>query len=221
MTNGIIFKGTKYFIAGEVDGQYHRFFPHAGRRLPPTFTPNVLHDLESFWWLSVYLIIPRATATEPDEPRDQDKEAKLHSTVWKMFAGDRKWYFDRQFADVIPHMRTSLQPAADSLEFMRQLLVWAYVSVEADHEKGIDMAAAGPIHDELIAACSQLLDYISASGDIVLSPFHTTSVRTSKSLYVPAQLSLDSRVSYLDVRQQMRYSASGRRDVNDNDMHVI
>ncbi|KAI0341057.1 hypothetical protein BDW22DRAFT_1397290 [Trametopsis cervina] len=219
--SGSVHVGTKYFVAGEVEGQYHMFFPHVGRQLTPTFTPNVLHDLESFWWLSVYLIIPRATATEPDEPRDQDKEAKLHSTVWKMFAGDRKRYFDRKFTDVIQHMRTSLQPAAYSLNLMRKLLVWAYVSVEADHEKGINMAAAGPIHDELIAACSQLLDHISASGDIVLSPFHTTSVRTSKSLYVPAQLSLDSRVSYLDVRQQMRYSASGRRDVNDNDMHVI
>ena len=120
------------------------------------FRYNFLHDLESLWWISAYLLMSRTLIYDEDEGEDPEENAKQdaeeqavqRTSVRKLFTvGDeRSWAmrsetgFYRELESLHPFMREM----GIALDDARDALVRAYHYLEMDIDK-----RASEVHLEL------------------------------------------------------------------------
>ena len=120
------------------------------------FRYNFLHDLESLWWISAYLLMSRTLIYDEDEGEDPEENAKQdaeeqavqRTSVRKLFTvGDeRSWAMRSEtgFYGELESLHPFMREMGVALDDARDALVRAYHYLEKDIDK-----RASEIHPEL------------------------------------------------------------------------
>ncbi|KAI0085147.1 hypothetical protein BDY19DRAFT_1059765 [Irpex rosettiformis] len=154
--------GTAFFMSIEAGMNDYQFVPRRTkppvkqdrRRPKPSSTPNTdnthsvgadtlspfrynpLHDLESLWWVLVYLLLRRKAVIEGDTVGRCKEQAEFYD---QLFTGtaiyrQRAFQIESIFQQGKTKLHPRLTPIADTLEWARDLLVIQYEEIEARKE---------------------------------------------------------------------------------------
>lgn len=123
----------------------------------PPFRHNQLHDLESLWWIAIYVIffmLETGIGTELDEKDIKDKYRRRQEARQALFPGTdnttmRQAFLTEpcQFEDLTSWMPDSFEDIKDALETVRNELVQCYV----DYEDSFEELGFIQLHELLIA----------------------------------------------------------------------
>ena len=143
----------------------------AGRK-PPRFRYNPLHDMESLWWIAVYLVINREVDVE-----DTSDEVAARLIQQKRFAAQLFHRKDERYLAItsnnfflrhLPQLHPSLSTVGSMLFETLVLLCDAYL--EAEKSDVPDCRAADDLHEEF-HRCFQTAMESLATRDIHVRPF--------------------------------------------------
>jgi hypothetical protein len=169
-------------MAIEVDSQDYLFCPRhetigpnftlqATPRLPP-FRSNCLHDLESAWWIAVFILFCNRDKSKEDqwlepETKQADKQLLVVQQMFPRVLGSTSRYkiFSERgiFSDAVQLLPSRFVKAGSKLDVARYLLVERYQRAEAGAV--IDREAFNGINEQMV----EILDIaIKESGDTPL-----------------------------------------------------
>ncbi|KAF7795043.1 hypothetical protein EIP86_006187 [Pleurotus ostreatoroseus] len=138
---------TEYFASSEVrlhnyifrseslERSASIFFP--AETSPAKFVYNPLHDLESLWWIAVYVLVAKKVvsddSTSGQTPEELQGQRQLASDLFwekgkRSFALKSSTYFSRELHNLHP----SLRAIASLVDDLRRSLVRAYLNAERD-----------------------------------------------------------------------------------------
>ncbi|KAI0089644.1 hypothetical protein BDY19DRAFT_116298 [Irpex rosettiformis] len=187
-----------------------------GSPMPP-FVNTPLHDLESLWWLSVYLILPRsivenepavkAEIGNPEGEGEKDKEDGPTSTAGSSSAhatqaipqwvlellvnqGERQISFRSAgcFLTQAQCLHESLAEIVNGLDVARKSLVSAYITAEQNiHTTGVDLTVVESVHEELAATYTEIRQSFDILGDLEFKPMPFSFVQPPSVLPDKAQ----------------------------------
>jgi hypothetical protein len=120
-------------------------------RLP--FSHNHLHDLESLWWVVVWMVFYNKFSKSKSHQSDEEPLSDLRETGRQLAVARtlfppstesirRRDGFQRSFATAsngLPHNKKNI---CDYLEILRQSLVEDYIAIESTHPKFINSTAS-------------------------------------------------------------------------------
>lgn len=104
-----------------------------GKTASKTFRYNVLHDLESLWWIAVYFIVKKHTAVDnfPRLPSDRMKLLIVGAELFGNRTGRHAFLTSLTECKALSNIvAPALHPAIAFLDNIRQALVAAYQDVE-------------------------------------------------------------------------------------------
>lgn len=140
---------------------------------PSTFRHNPLHDIESLWWLLVYLTLYRSVDIQDDTQERRDKQRAFY----------RPFFYDRDsrkkafmipgiFLSGLEQLPPALHPVAYALDGFRRDLVTRYSEVErtSGDIDNIDHTAAEEIVDGLYIDLIELARMFPEHQDLKLVP---------------------------------------------------
>lgn len=134
---------------------------------------DVIHDVESFFWVLVYLVITRAgheghrrpelltNIPSPDEETIQNVtyclfDAADEETLWE----NKLELFDKS-QDFEVHILPTLNPKLDSKDVLKELIVnWWHLLVLT--YRTYDLYTPGVIHDQVLALLRTAIDKLAA-----------------------------------------------------------
>ncbi|KAF8592891.1 hypothetical protein BDV93DRAFT_530078 [Ceratobasidium sp. AG-I] len=110
-------KGTAAFMAIQVQQLEYTHIPPPKPEFsdeldPPGFRQNALHDLESVWWLSLWVLF---YLVRPDEPKLPD----YHWNFSRVFGRAQLWHSDGRYHKCSSHF-------PDGSKFRHIMNMWAY-----------------------------------------------------------------------------------------------
>ncbi|KAI0086023.1 hypothetical protein BDY19DRAFT_1050220 [Irpex rosettiformis] len=114
--------------------------------IPPIFRYNPLHDIESVWWLLVYLLLYRTPVIVGDTSTRISKQIAFYRQFFTQ-EGTRRDAFteDGVFTNHNGHLHPALHPVSDALDWMRKLLVKRYIKAEREDVSKIDHTVAADL----------------------------------------------------------------------------
>ncbi|KAJ3742369.1 hypothetical protein DFH05DRAFT_1570952 [Lentinula detonsa] len=132
------------------------------------FAQNPLHDLESVWWIIVYVLF-----FNDDDSKNSNDPMRRQMTMHELFHGrldvnDRE-VFLRDFnrlPDVQSYLSPSFGPALEILTELAEVLATAYINSEKKYPAGIDTQYFMVHNDFLDPLLSE--EYMDSLGDITL-----------------------------------------------------
>jgi hypothetical protein len=183
-------QGTLDFMSVEVELQHYSFMPKPAEidlfklkvasRLPALiFRYNPLHDLESLWWIAVWMMFTHRDDRVEQEPSNEDEESQsryAERLFPRIINGSGRLDALKNhvvFLNMLLCLPEAFYAAASKLESIRQTLVEHYYLVEGGTE--INEAAFGTIHELFLKEFSLAK---SAVGVIQLRPL--TQIYTLK-----------------------------------------
>ncbi len=181
----------------------------------PLFTANPLHDLESLWWLAVYLTLPRRVVRDRLLV-NEETQAKNEQWAIELFTEPASraatMLGTSHFSDGIQTFHPVMKFMATHLETARTQLVDAYHRAELKcRSTGIDAAATMSAHTHFEKAFEAIRKDLMAV-DFQLSEISINYLRKSTGVETakPAGGSLDPR-------RLLRNPGKHRRDSDDSD----
>ncbi|KAI0701179.1 hypothetical protein BC835DRAFT_1440239 [Cytidiella melzeri] len=172
---------------------------------PPPFQHNPLHDIESLWWLTVYLTLYRTADIAGDTNVRRKAQHDYYSHILIDHDARRAAFLlEDDFADNNGCLHPILQPIADALERARQFIANRYKEVEEGNINDIDHTVAAEILPEIYAEIMTNHEMLS-SADITLKPIRR-QIEGGKEQALPAAaavggISLDSRRDAIDKKR--------------------
>ncbi|KAI0701055.1 hypothetical protein BC835DRAFT_295958 [Cytidiella melzeri] len=166
-------------------------------QLPP-FRHNPLHDIESLWWLLVYLTLNRSPIIPGDTPSRLEQQRAFYGPFFTDRDSRRAAFMKKDvFSSNGGCLHPRLQPVADALERMRARLVGRYKQAEQGDVNKIDhtvaMKIVNPFFDELEA----LEQLFPVGDDVLLQPIRPVDESRADpqqpAATIAAGTSLDSR----------------------------
>ncbi|KAI6043595.1 hypothetical protein EDC04DRAFT_668792 [Pisolithus marmoratus] len=123
--------GTLEFMAGEVKAQKYLFTAHRpepkGRTFKPSFKFNPLHDMESIWWIPIWVLYCQI---DPDSSQRSAGQSTRFDGFYRGRLDSRFPTFSaRMVYQVLPN---SFNRAADEVEYMYEELLNAYTKSEEE-----------------------------------------------------------------------------------------
>ncbi|KAI0341452.1 hypothetical protein BDW22DRAFT_1359015 [Trametopsis cervina] len=222
--------GTYCFVAEEIQHQCHLFVPipdddgdddgNVLVRHRAPFKSNALHDLESLWWLSLYLTLSRrVVSTDTDTPTNSEEVQNDDGSVWindvlthasSRFAALRS--SEDRFTLRTQTVHDSLQFIAKGLNAIRRSLLAAYGRAERDLlTADIDTTSAlSALHSRMTDKYSSMLDAFATGGvtEFELSPLLLNFVDPRPEMPPPPPpYSLDSKLDVLPRTKRARDDA--------------
>ena len=181
------------------------------------FRYNPLHDIESLWWLLVYLLLYRSPKIEGYT----DSHIASQSLFYRPFfvPGDTRWsaFVDAsEFAGHGDRLHELLHPVAKALESIRRLLVNRYIEVERGDLSKIDHTVAASLVPQIMKKL-KTLEAMYDKNDVELSPIRSFSLH--RDVEPPAAAatvgaSLDSR-QFLNVKKHALSDSENPKDAED------
>ena len=113
---------------------------------PCTFRYNPLHDIESLWWLLVYLLLYRPPVIEGDTAARIASQSLFYRPFF--IPGDTRlsvFVHPFEFTSHGDRLHEALQPISDALNRIRILLVNRYIEVEQGDVSKIDHTVAADL----------------------------------------------------------------------------
>jgi hypothetical protein len=173
----------------EVELQHYSFMPKPAEidlfklkvasRLPAvTFRYNPLHDLESLWWIAVWMMFNHRTEREPSSEDEESQSRYAERLFPRIIDGSGRLDALKNhvvFLNMLLCLPEAFYTAASKLESIRQALVQHYYLAEGDTE--INEAAFRDIHELFLKEFSLAK---GAVGDVQLRPL--TKIHTLKRL---------------------------------------
>jgi len=142
----------------------------------PSFSHNHLHDLESLWWVAVWIVVYNhfSKSPKPDEAPLSDmqeviRQLELAQTLFPSFADSA--IRQNALRNLFPHVCEGLPPIKETisstLDILRETLLEHYAVVESTLPKFVDPTASNDvIYDDFKEAwASSCQDY----PDVVLT----------------------------------------------------
>ena len=116
----------------------------AGTAVP--FFPNHLHDLESLWWVAVWVVFFNYFSVEKTSPsvtsQDTMQQLQLAQTLFPLTLENftrRDGFKDPQaFEDTCAGLPSNKKFATAHLDFLRQLLIEHYTAIEEEYPKSVN-----------------------------------------------------------------------------------
>lgn len=185
-------------MAVEVAGEKYSFTVHSHEALEQlrdknhpvlkAFIHNPLHDVESLWWVLLWVVLCKAPSTmlPVDEQairkhgekvlRAFPQRLDVGSRVWLLRLGPQEFYFE--YTSIIS---PSLGPYLYHLLGMKACLVDSYSAAEATLFTGgdIDHTAWSTTHQNVIQVIDEVLTDKDCS-DFILSPISFASLKYKK-----------------------------------------
>jgi hypothetical protein len=140
-----------------VNAQAYHFRDSEDLTAVPKFKFNCIHDLESTWWIALWVLFYHTPLDDKEDRTTQIKHANtLFSPVGK--SGGRFTVFlqGATMMNIIPSLNPTFQAAANELIVARQLLVKRYKIAEAG--PSINEKAFDDLHKELGAIWQRCRD---------------------------------------------------------------
>ncbi|EIN11456.1 hypothetical protein PUNSTDRAFT_141819 [Punctularia strigosozonata HHB-11173 SS5] len=163
--------GTKAFMSGELLSQHP--YAHSTHNRPGCGAHDVLHDVESFFWVLVYLVITReghgghrrpellTSTPSVEEETIQNVTYCLFDAADELTLCDNKNELFLQPEDFKIHILPMLNPRLESKDVLAELvenwwklLVLTYLTY--------DLYTPGVIHDQVLALLRTVIDKIAA-----------------------------------------------------------
>ncbi|EIN05078.1 hypothetical protein PUNSTDRAFT_116020 [Punctularia strigosozonata HHB-11173 SS5] len=157
--DSLVRTGTKAFMSAELFGG-QQYCPNGSRRKPgEKLKQTVIHDIESFFWVLVYLCLTRKGNGEwreelcKDPPPGNVEAQRLHTTVYCLFDSSldhvlqynkREAFEDPSSVDkfVIPVFHPDLADLGDLVKEWWDLLIFSY--------KNYNYFTPGVLHDQVL-----------------------------------------------------------------------
>lgn len=166
-------QGTRNFMAGEVQQQAYlsQYYPRHRSTVP--FRYNLLHDLESLWWIAVWflftfrLMSSKSLVHKDDEENFQETDRHMYwcQAARTLFPGTLGSYTRmmafREFHMVLKFLPKIMIPSGEALDKLCQDLVENYFAVEImkDGQFIIDMNCV----QRPYGSCSEAFDCVRRS----------------------------------------------------------
>jgi len=141
--------GKYYFTTDSEDTVDQVFDVHMDKlfeiQLPTSFAYNPLHDIESLWWVLLWVVLSKVPSTTPSD--DQDELRTHRDKVLEAFPqrghGRRgiviKWGFTESYLEYANHMTPAMRPYLLHLLRMKRVLTNSYYAAEAALSAGGDI----------------------------------------------------------------------------------
>jgi len=150
-------------MAVEVAAERHLFLPPPkDTDISPTTEPFrycTLHDTESLWWISVFLLFcNRLEEVSADFDLEKQKtDARTLFPLQLHIHRQNAFQTPSMFKEMIPPLPVKLHKIAEVLDRMRRGLVTAYWN--AEHEGGLDPCEFGKIHEFFEERLTDVIPY--------------------------------------------------------------
>jgi hypothetical protein len=173
------------------------------------FRHNPLHDVESMWWLLVYLTLYRSVNITEDTQDRRNSQMRFYRPFFNNRDSRRDAFMEPDvFLSGLEYLHPSLHPVAHALENFRRRLIARYTEVESGDIDAIDHTVAAGV---VAGSCQDILDValgFSKDNDLELTPIRLS--RDAKELG-PAQPappaiggpSLDSRLPPISKKRAL------------------
>jgi serine/threonine protein kinase len=199
-------QGTTYFMSVEVAARQFLFIPRKQAGLPPMdnflaapaqtevmaqtgvpFSHNHLHDLESLWWVAVWVVFYNYFTPSCDDPTfvygDVVDQLNLARTLFPLELGSAGRQIGFQNSATFRNKCNQLPPnktvICGHLNYLRELLIADYDRIEAGYPLSVDPKSSNDeIHDGFIRFFSNLK---TLSYDLVLNFIPDIYIELSKS----------------------------------------
>ncbi|KAI0086080.1 hypothetical protein BDY19DRAFT_996264, partial [Irpex rosettiformis] len=190
-------------------------------KVPIPLRYNPLHDLESLWWVLVYLLLRRPAVIE-DTMERRKEQIEFYDQLFTGTTNHRQLVFQSEveFQQGRAKLHPRLKPIADSLAWARRLLVVQYEEAEAQDEDilKIDHTVGDEIASLLIGEFKTVVDEFTRDNqDIKLSrlrpPRNKNISPEQPGAAVAIGTSLDSREE--DSSKKRRYADTAESTVVD------
>jgi hypothetical protein len=137
----------------------------------PVFRHNPLHDVESLWWLLVYLTLYRSVNLAEDTQDRRNSQMRFY----RQFFIDRNSRSDaftqpHVFMSGLKYLHPSLHPVAHALEKFRRRLIARYTEVESGDIDAIDHTVAANVSGRAWRDIRVLAQKFSEDKDLELIP---------------------------------------------------
>ncbi|KAI0086022.1 hypothetical protein BDY19DRAFT_996208 [Irpex rosettiformis] len=183
--------------------------------IPPIFRYNPLHDIESVWWLLVYLLLYRSPVIDGDTSTRISKQSAFYGKFFVQEGTRRDAFADNGvFARHEGHLHPALQPISDVLDEMRKLLVNRYIEVEREDVSKIDHTVAADLIPDLLEWLSKTQE-IYDENDVELCTIR--SFRRHSDLEPPAAAAIAGVGASLDTRQLVEAKKRALHDEGDQE----
>ncbi|KAI0086025.1 hypothetical protein BDY19DRAFT_996211 [Irpex rosettiformis] len=136
----------------------------------PVFRYNPLHDIESIWWLLVYLLLYRPPVIKGDTETRISNQSSFYGRFFTPGHSRRDAFMQvGVFTSHKGHLHPELQPVADTLERIRKLLYNCYVKAEQGDISKINHTVASGVTERLIVELGVIREEY-AKEDVKLCP---------------------------------------------------
>lgn len=192
-----IYQGTIAFMAVEVAAEKYTFTAHSHAALkqlrdknhpvPKAFVYNPLHDIESLWWVLLWIVLCKEPSPSTIPSDEQQVNRKLGEKVLRAFPqrldeGSRAWLLrlglQEFYFEYTAHISPSLAPYLYHLLGIKVYLVDSYTAAEATLFTGgdIDRTAWSTTHQNVIKEINEVFTDMECS-DFTLSPISFASLK--------------------------------------------
>ncbi|KAI0342412.1 hypothetical protein BDW22DRAFT_1357756 [Trametopsis cervina] len=209
----------------------HELQTDLGRQKPkftPIFKHNCLHDLESLWWLSVYLLVNRRVVLadgQKSSPSDAEKQwlswalATFTNSVHRMEAFIR----NTTFVEGTANIHDALRFVAFQLEIARCWLVSAYEDVERKlyAEETVDIAKeASLLGSDIADLYERIVTDLGSKSALLLEDISASFIRQTKKPTAVGK-SLDAKVAVLQTKKRTQEDSNDGFDLLTEDMRTL
>jgi hypothetical protein len=135
------------------------------RRTEVSFSHNHLHDLESLWWVAVWMVFYNYFSDEGTSPsvtrRDASEQLRLAETLFPLwfdsFSRHDGFKDPWMFKNTCAKLPSNKATATRALNFFRQLLISHYCAVEKEYTESVDLGSSeDDIYDLFVRVFSKL-----------------------------------------------------------------
>ncbi len=135
---------------------------------PPLFRYNPLHDLESLWWLLVWLLLVRKANIDGDTEQRRQDQFRFYDRLYRNDKELRREAFSEamSFDQGAVNLHDRLMPIGSLLEAMRNGLVWTYVQAESKDPTKIDHTVGVDVTDQMIRNLERAAEMFTGVADI-------------------------------------------------------
>jgi Fungal protein kinase len=143
-------KGTNQYEPVEVNGRTYLFRDAEDESEGPVFKFNCIHDLESTWWIALWVLFHHTPLDDEEDRKDQVVHAaSLFPAVGTSLVRVAVFTQGRNIRKNLPSLHPSFRPATERLIVARKLLVQRYKIAEAG--PSINEDAFDGLHQEMAA----------------------------------------------------------------------
>ena len=143
------------------------------------FRYNPLHDLESLWWVLVYLLLNRSTDIQGDTAERFRRQFRFYNTAFTGKFPSRQDMFKMpgRFREGEETLHKKMRRVATLLDWARSVLASRYVKVESGDLWQIDHAVGDRVVSRLNEQFGRVAKKFAGDSDVKLSPLRPPSRR--------------------------------------------